>query len=48
MLHCMRDDSYRKSSIAPVAFEGEQDLRPFNNSAISIRKSAYIKGHALN
>ena len=24
MLHCIRDDSYRKSSIKPVAFEGEQ------------------------
>ena len=42
MLHCIRDDSYRKSSIKTVAFEGEQDLRPFNNSAISTRKSAYI------
>ena len=28
MLHCIRDDSYRKSSIKPVAFEGEQGLRP--------------------
>ena len=42
MLHCMRGDSYRKSSIAPVAFKGEQSLHPFNNSAISTRKSAYI------
>ena len=33
MLHCIRDDSYRKSSITPVAFEGEQGLHPFNNSA---------------
>ena len=35
MLHCIRDDSYRKSSIKPVAFEGEQGLHPFNNSAVS-------------
>ena len=28
MLHCIRDDSCRKSSIKPVAFEGEQGLRP--------------------
>lgn len=28
MLHCIRDDSYRKSSIKPVAFEGGQGLRP--------------------
>lgn len=28
MLHCIRDDSYRKSSIKPVTFEGEQGLRP--------------------
>ena len=28
MLHCMRGDSYRKSSIKPFAFEGEQGLRP--------------------
>ena len=28
MLHCIRDGSYRKSSIKPVAFEGEQGLRP--------------------
>ena len=28
MHHCIRDDSYRKSSIKPVAFEGEQGLRP--------------------
>lgn len=48
MLHCMRDDSYRKSSITPVAFEGEQGLHPFNNSAISTRKSAYIKGYVQN
>ena len=27
MLHCIRDDSCRKSSIKPVAFEGEQGLR---------------------
>lgn len=28
MLHCIRDDSCRKSSIKPVAFEREQGLRP--------------------
>lgn len=28
ILYCIRDDSYRKSSIKPVAFEGEQGLRP--------------------
>ena len=28
MLHCIRDDSYRKSSITPVAFEEEQGLHP--------------------
>lgn len=28
MLYCIRDDSYRKSSIKLVAFEGEQGLRP--------------------
>lgn len=28
MLYCIRDDSYRKSSIMPVAFEEEQSLRP--------------------